>query len=106
MFQGSAYSVWILSHITSCLQRSIPLRLASVVALPVPICSFAWPYVSVGITSFQGVLIFPHCLGCLPEVEWNLAISLPLCPVSENGIDVLLVEVVELLESDIFRQIL
>jgi hypothetical protein len=86
------------------LQRA-PLRLASIVALPVFI-SFARPHVGVSIASFPGALIFRSGLGYLPEEEWNLTISLPLRPVAEYGVDVLLAEVVELLESDILGQIL
>jgi len=121
MFQEPAYSICVVVSIIGALTRmsslgwtvaiAAPLRwpvslfLAIIIILQTLFCVFSWHCINVGIGFFQGMLILPDGLDCLPEAEWNLTSSLPLGPVLKYGIDISLAKMVVLLESDPLWQI-
>jgi hypothetical protein len=80
---------------------TLPMLSRCPIILQILFCFFPWL-----IIFLQGLLIFLNGLGHLPEEEWNLTGSLPLHPVLEYGIDVLLAKMIVLLESYLLWQIL
>lgn len=64
------------------------------------------PHPSRGIILSLGPLTLPISLVHFFEAEWDLSGSLPLRPVSEEGIGILKADVVVLREGNVIRQVL